>query len=144
MHKPCLSTGVHGCDPGPVVTNLLVRRRVDLVVVGHNHIYERSKQLRIGRGCRWIPEDSFRPGCVVDRGRDGVYRKGRGTVFVTAGSFGGSKRNPDARDPERRYFARINDRSYGFPRFRVGPRSIRSRFLSPAGDFHDPFRIVRR
>src|SRR5690554_6102311 len=41
MHKPCVSIGDYVCEPGAEVTNLLVTKRVDLVLNGHEHLYQR-------------------------------------------------------------------------------------------------------
>jgi len=51
MHKPCISLGQYACDVGPDITNLLLQKRVDLVLNGHEHLYQRSKQLAIRQGC---------------------------------------------------------------------------------------------
>ncbi len=48
MHKPCLSLGEYACDIGADLTNLLLSKKVDLVLSGHEHIYQRSKQLGAG------------------------------------------------------------------------------------------------
>lgn len=144
MHYPCITTGLHQCDAGEGILNFLVRRRVDLVLVGHNHMYERSKQLRLSKRCRHIGPRDFDAGCVADAGRDGRYREGRGTVFITAGTFGGHKREGGGKEPDRPYFAAVNDQSYGFVRYRVRRGSIHGRYVRSAGHFHDSFSIVRR
>ena len=145
MHYPCITTGVrHGCDSGPGILNLLVRKRVDLVLAGHNHIYERSKQLRLDRSdCRTIHKNRFDRDCVVPGWRDGVYRAGAGTLLVTAGSFGGSEQGADPRDDERRYFAKVDGEALGFVRYMVRPGRIPTRFVSTAGSTADSFDIVR-
>ncbi|HET6625297.1 MAG TPA: metallophosphoesterase [Nocardioidaceae bacterium] len=142
MHYPCLSAGAtHGCDAGPEILNLLVRKRVDLVLTGHNHVYERGKQLRRGAGCRWIRPGRFDRDCVVPGWRDGSYRKGAGTVFVTAGSFGRHEQGIDPHDPDRRYFARVDGDALGFVRYVVRPGRIDARLLATADSGHDSFSI---
>ena len=59
MHKPCLSTGVHSCDVGPDLLHLLVSERVDLVISGHEHMYERTRSCDEGPGCPRITIGSF-------------------------------------------------------------------------------------
>lgn len=145
MHYPCVSTGArHGCDSGPGILNLLVRRRVDLVLAGHNHIYERSKQLRLnGSDCRRIRVDRFDRDCVVSGWRDGVYRAGAGTLLVTAGSFGGKEQGASQFDPERRYFAEVDGDALGFVRYVVRPGRIHGQFVATAGSA-DTFDLIDR
>ena len=50
-HMPCLTIGVYACPAGADVTNLLVSKKVDLVLNGHEHMYQRTKQLALGTGC---------------------------------------------------------------------------------------------
>jgi hypothetical protein len=46
MHKVCLSTGSSTCSEGigNDINNLLISKKVDLVLQGHDHSYQRSKQ----------------------------------------------------------------------------------------------------
>ena len=145
MHYPCVTTGLtHDCDSGSDILNLLVRKRVDLVLAGHNHIYERSKQLRLNGGdCRRIRTDRFDRDCVVSGWRDGVYRAGAGTLLITAGTFGGRPQGADPRDSERRYFAKVDGDALGFVRYVVRPGRIHGGFLSTADSAADSFVIVR-
>ena len=41
----------YACEPGADLTNLLLPKKVDLVLTGHEHIYQRTKQLALGAGC---------------------------------------------------------------------------------------------
>ncbi len=76
-HYPCLNTGIrHGCDSWPGILNLLLKKRVDLVLGAHNR-YERRKQLRRnGSDCRRVLPDEYDSDCVVDTGSFGSYTKG--------------------------------------------------------------------
>lgn len=80
MHKPCLTLGSHGCEPGPNVTDLLMGLKVDLVVEGHDHNYIRSNQLS---GTVAAPS-------VVDNDSD--FAQGAGTVFAIVGNGGHNPR----------------------------------------------------
>ena len=146
MHYPCITTGrSHNCDSGPGILNLLLRKRVDLVLAGHNHIYERSKQLRLNHSdCRRIREGRFDRDCVVPGWRDGVYRAGAGTLLVTAGTFGGRPQGADPHDSERRFFSKVDGDALGFVRYIVSPDRIHGRFLSTGDSAADSFDIVRR
>src|SRR5947208_3377867 len=88
MHEVCLSAGAQPCSVGSDLLNLLVSKKVDLVLQGHDHDYQRSKQLATSAPCATVPVGSYNAGCVVDDGSDGVYTKGAGTVFVIAGTGG--------------------------------------------------------
>lgn len=144
MHYPCVTAGRHGCDAGALVLNLLVRKRVDLVLAGHNHIYERSKQLRHGPGCPWVRSGRFDVDCVADPGRDARYRRGAGTVLVTAGTFGGKPQGVNPGDRDRRYFARVDGRSYGFAQFHVRQGRLHGQFRATSGGLRDSFDVVAR
>ncbi len=101
VHKNCLTMGSKGCEIGEQLMDLLIAKRVDLVLQGHDHDYQRSKQLSCANA------NAFDAGCVVDDGADGVYSKGAGTVFVINGAFGGGGfTSIDCNDSERGYFAR--------------------------------------
>ncbi len=145
MHYPCLSSGAGhpGCDSGPEVTNLLLRRKVDLVLTGHNHVYQRSAQLGLSRECRRIVPGTYDHDCVTDRGRDDSYVAGRGTVQVTSGRVGGRYQGLNPKDPEHRYFVRSGGDTTGWTRFRVTPNALRAQYVSTSGDTTDAFSIRR-
>lgn len=145
-HHPCLNTGIrHGCDSGQIIMNLLLKKRVDLFLAGHNHLYERSKQLRRNdSGCRRVVPNTFDADCVVDAGRDGAYRKGRGAVLLTSGSFGRLEPAEDTNDAEARYFAKSSATSSGFTQVNVTRRRITGHFVRTSGTLHDSFEIIAR
>ncbi len=119
-HKNCVTAGVKSCVyksnsyiPGTNETdaslfNMLVAKKVDLMIQAHDHDYQRSKQLRIrdyigDRGCSGFTthlhplttgsstlENStdYNPRCIVDDGADEDYTKGYGTVVAIEGIFG--------------------------------------------------------
>lgn len=100
MHKVCFSAGAHDCEIGQDLVDLLMEKRVDLVLSGHEHSYQRSKQLTCAVA------SSFVPACVADSGADGQYGKDDGTVWVVAGNSGGRPMSLIFEsDPEHDYFA---------------------------------------
>jgi PKD repeat protein len=103
MHKPCLSIGQYSCDPGSDLMNLLVAKRVDLVLSGHEHLYQRTKQLAHGPGCTSVTPDVYTAACVADS--DQTLTQGRGTVFATVGTGGIALRDVNLADPEVSYHA---------------------------------------
>ncbi|HET8987695.1 MAG TPA: metallophosphoesterase [Humibacillus sp.] len=146
MHKPCLSTGVHSCDGGPDLMHLLVSERVDLVLSGHEHIYERTRQLAEGPECPRVTIGTFTPACVVDDG-DALVA-GAGTVFTTVGTGGTALRSTSASDTEAPYFASAsgaNDNpTHGYVDVRVTPTEMRLSFVrTEGGTFSDAFALTR-
>ena len=100
MHKVCITAGNKPCEIGADLMDLLLDRRVDVVLHGHDHDYQRSKQLT----CAEV--DLYVDSCVADDGADGLYTKGEGTIIVIAGTFGGGGLTEiDPNDPEFEYMA---------------------------------------
>ena len=99
-HKVCVSSGTKPCETSPDLLNLLIDKRVDLVLHGHEHNYQRSAQL----SC--VAVGRFDSSCVADDGSDDSYRKGAGLVWVINGaSGGGGLTDIDRSDPEFGYLA---------------------------------------
>ena len=101
MARDCITAGEKHCEIGTDVFNLLVDKKVDLILQGHEHGYERSKQLAGGPGCPAIPLGTPAPAaCIADDGSDGGYSKGAGPVVVIAGTLGIEQRPMYPQDPE--------------------------------------------
>ncbi len=146
MHKPCISVGIYSCDPGPDLTNLLVAKRVDLVLSGHEHNYQRSKQVSFGAGCPALAIGSYDADCVVDSDND--LTAGAGTVFMTIGTGGVTQRDVVTGDPEAPYFSATaganQNLTYGFGDFDATPDSLAVRFVRAAGGtFSDGFTLTK-
>ncbi len=77
-HCAFSTTKAHASDGGvrDAWLPLFDKHRVDLVINGHNHVYERTDALRAGRVRRRVPI-----GATVEPARDGI-------VYVTAGGAG--------------------------------------------------------
>jgi PKD repeat protein len=103
MHKPCISMGAYACDPGADLLNLLVNKRVDLVLSGHEHLYLRTHQLATSANCPSLVPGSTSASCIVDS--DSTMTKGAGTVFAIVGTGGTPARDVNLTDTERPYFA---------------------------------------
>ncbi len=144
MHMPCLGAGEHSCDAGPDISNLLVSKRVDLVLTGHEHMYARTKQLRLGAGCTAISNSAYNPSCVIDA--DNSLVKGAGTVFETVGTGGVESIPVNTNAPAYPYFAAIN--GSGNPTFGILDLSATADSLTAAfvrasgGAFSDSFSIT--
>lgn len=151
MHKPCLSLGQYWCTSGSSpagadITNLLLKKKVDLVLHGHEHLYQRTKQLRTGvTSCQQLAVGKYDSGCVVDS--DSTLSKGAGTVFTTVGTGGHSSRRVHLTDPEKGYFKAWSPPdqpvSHGFLDIAVTHDKLTAAFVPTSGQFTDSFTISR-
>ncbi len=106
MHKDCITVGKMQCEVGPDLMNLILSKRVDLILQAHDHEYQRSKQLVCADSPAKTTQATFVPSCVVDDGSDGQYVKGAGSVIVISGDTGGGEFGTiNVNDPEAPYFA---------------------------------------
>ncbi len=140
VHKDCITMGIMTCSIGSDMMNLLIDERVDLVLQGHDHNYQRSKQLT----CATV--GSFSSACVVDDGADGVYARGAGTVFVIVGTGGTGLLDVNESDPEAGYFAswmgRNSNPRKGVLKVMLSDTSLSAQFVgSTPGIFTDSFVI---
>ncbi|HEY9356225.1 MAG TPA: metallophosphoesterase [Arthrobacter sp.] len=144
MHTPCLSVGRYGCVAGADITNLMVSKKVDLVLNGHEHLYQRSKQLSTGGSCAGIDPGTYKAECVHDA--DNVLDKGAGTVFATVGTGGMDLRDVNTGDPEAPYFAAYSglnaSPSHGLLDLQLTATSLTGRFVATDGGFKDDFTIA--
>lgn len=146
MHKPCLSVGEYPCDPGADLLNLLVSKKVDLVLTGHEHYYARTKQLALGTGCPAIVPGTYNAACVTDA--DSSLRKTAGTVFATVGTGGVELRDVNTADPELPYFAATSGGNqtptYGFLDVSLTAEMLDAHFVATSGaGFGDGFTITQ-
>ena len=145
MHKNCLTIGQKSCEIGADLLNELVAAKVDLVLQGHDHGYQRSKQIGLGADCPAVKTRAYNPACVVDDGSDGSYVRGAGLVFAISATFGRSAYTVDTADPEVGYMAAWMDpaaSSNGFLEFTVAKEKIDGRFVTARGTFSDQFTIA--
>lgn len=147
MHKSCLSTGEKTCEPGRELVDMLIAKKVDLVVNGHEHFYQRTKQLTLGAGCPSLVIGGYDADCVRDADNDVIA--GAGTVFVTVGTGGVQQRDLVLTDPELPYFAASaganQNMTYGLSGFDVTPDRIAASFLrGSGGTFTDAFTITKQ
>jgi Calcineurin-like phosphoesterase len=147
MHKNCISVGQYYCDIYQQAFSDLIEKRVDLVLSGHDHTYQRSKQVAAPTaGCERVVVDRYKPGCVASAGDR--YPKGKGSAFVIVGSGGESLYPIHARDPEAGYFVAAMGKNspgarFGFARLEITPERLALRFVGTTpGSFEDRFEIV--
>jgi hypothetical protein len=147
MHEFCIAMGPIPCTIGSDLENLLVSKKVDLVLQAHNHDYQASKQLALNpTSCPSIPISTYNPACVVNATTH--LSKGVGSVFVITGTGGTQplfSLNPS--DPLAGYMrtweAANNNATWGISRFSVSPTQITMNFLrGSGGNFTDGFTIT--
>lgn len=145
MHKPCISLGQYGCDVGADIVNLMLQKRVDLVLNGHEHLYQRSKQLATRAGCAALVPATYNAACVADA--DSVLAKGAGTVITTVGTGGVELRDVSMSDPEAGYFAAASglnmNPTWGNLDVSATANQLTARFVpATGGSFTDEFTIT--
>lgn len=146
MHKNCITMGEKPCEIGQDLQDLLVAKKVDLVLQGHEHGYMRTKQLALNEGtCKNILVDGFNDNCVIGSGAQ--FNKGDGTITAIVGTGGKEIRDVHLDDTEAGYFdawdgANIGN-SYGFLDMLVSEHYLEATFVktSGAGEFSDSFII---
>jgi len=137
MHKVCVTTGSKGCEIGQDLTNLLLDRKVDLVLQGHDHNVQRSKQLY----CPAITVNGYDAACVVDDGADDYYVRGEGLELIISGNFGQCCYSVNPSDSEAGYFAKIEGNSRGFYKYTVYADRIEALWYGGTGTYTDAFTI---
>jgi hypothetical protein len=145
MHKPCISLGQYGCDIGADITNLMLQKHVDLVLNGHEHLYQRSKQLATRPGCPGLVAATYNAACIVDA--DDALVKGAGTVITTVGTGGVDLRDVSMSDPEAGYFGAASglnvNPTWGNLHVSATANQLTARFVpATGGNFTDGFTIT--
>ena len=144
-HKPCYSVGIYTCEIGADFTNMLIQKRVDLVLHGHEHMYGRTHQLGLRTGCTTVPAGTADADCVADG--DATMSQGFGTVFATSGLGGQEQRPVDTADGEEAYFATASGSNQnptnGFLDVEVTATDLTASFVPVGGTYTDTFTIHR-
>ena len=146
MHKNCITMGEKSCEIGQELLDLLVSKKVDLILQGHEHLYERSKQLVLNANCPTLPVNAYAADCVADAGVSKRFTRGAGSILVVAGTMGAKLRDVALNDPERPYFAAwmgANEQpSYGFVRYAISACAIYAETEAALGNYRDEFVIA--
>lgn len=145
MHTPCFNLGAYSCQPGADFTNLLIEKKVDLVLTGHQHLYQRTHQLGHSPDCPALVPDEFSKQCLGGTG--GSLTQGRGTVFAGVGIGGVGLHDVREDDPEAGYFAEWSGKNvkptYGTLKVSVGEDALTAALVPAEGSFTDTFTITR-
>jgi PKD domain len=157
-HKLCISASDATCSMGIAFFNMLVQKKVDLIIQAHDNAYERSKQLGFNTStCPGITTDGngyavYNSGCIVDSGL-GNYTRGSGTVVVVQGAWindlytvDNTNINKGANAAEAPYFVKLmgsntTGNGLGFTRYTVSANEIDFQTYF-SGSFADRFSIV--
>ena len=134
-HKVCITMGEKTCEMGEELLNLLVSKKVDLVLQGHDHTYQRSKQLSLSDSCINITPGTYNSNCVSGSGN--VYDKGNGTVIVIAGAFGQSFYTSNPQDSEAGYFDKWMEgpsQTFGYVIYNVTDNKILAEYVGTSGN----------
>jgi hypothetical protein len=147
MHVPCLSVGRYDCQAGQEFTNMLIEKKVDLVLSGHDHVYQRTHQLSLGGQCQELVPAVFSGGCLVNT--DASMVQGSGTVFATIGVGGVGLYEVNEGDPEAGYFASWSGKNLnptlGTLDVTATAADLSARFVPAEGyTFTDSFTLRRR
>jgi hypothetical protein len=148
MHENCISVGTKSCSISSGFFNMLINKKVDLILQGHEHLYERSKQLAVnGTTCTAVPTSSYNSNCIADDGADRQYIKGKGSVLIIAGMGGQSLYDVNTTDSETGDFASSmgnnSNPTWGIEKFVVSATQIQASFVrASGGTFTDTFTIT--
>jgi hypothetical protein len=135
MHKNYISIMEKGNELGSDLIPMLINKRVDLILQGHEHGYERSKQLTCAS------TGSFNASCVANSGD--TLSKGAGSIIHVIGTGGQGLRGINTSDSEVQYFKSYDVTTYGLGKFTVSPTQISYNFVrSAGGSFTDSFTIT--
>lgn len=141
FHKNYISMLEKNNEIGTDLMKLLLDKKVDLILQGHEHSYERSKQLTTSSVCPVLPTNTFDANCVVDSDNDLV--KGAGTVIHVIGTGGITLRSINPDDAEAPYFASADNTTFGYGQFTVSQNQLNFNFIrSAGGNFADAFTIT--
>jgi Calcineurin-like phosphoesterase/Glycosyl hydrolase family 99 len=139
MHKNCITIGNKSCEIGQTFAQMLINEKVDLVLQGHDHDYQRSHSLAK------IQSNAVPTGAIADNGSDNLYMRGTGTVFVIVGTVGRSLTTCSHSDAEAGYFAvhhcAEEGESKGYLLMSSSSTKLEARFISTVGSYTDTFTI---
>jgi hypothetical protein len=145
-HKPCLTSGTQPCGPGRDLLNLLIDRKVDLVISAHDHTYQRTQQLALSGTCEAVDPRIYDADCVV-RGSTDTYTRGGGAVMLIVGTGGQPLTTINQASKVAPYFvstmgSNSPNPTHGFMAVQISATSLTARFQPTSGSFTDAFSIA--
>lgn len=148
MHEYCIviNSTIHSDTCTALdLTNLLLSKKVDLILYGHKHNFQVSKQLALNSTtCTSLTIGAYNPDCVVSASTS--LTKGAGPVMVINGTGGDSPLSDlDSGDPEAGYFRAWEgsgrNPTWGISCFTVSSTQITVQYVGVSGGFSDSFTI---
>ena len=132
----------------PDLFNLLLSKKVDLILQAHLHYYAMSKQLALNSTtCISVPTTSYDSGCVVDASKN--MTKGAGTTIVNTGTGGESLVGISTVDPRAGYFetwmgSNVNlNPTFGVSQFTVSATKLTAQYVAVSkGTYTNSFTIT--
>src|SRR2546421_7805337 len=135
MHQYCFVIDSKSCANQDLL-DLLLNKKVDLILQAQKHTYQASKQLTLNASCTILPITSYNPACVVNGSTS--FTKGAGPVIVVTGT-GGTTPLLDivTSDPKINYFrawmGNNMNPTWGVSRFTVTATQIIEQFVGVSG-----------
>ncbi|MDO5014624.1 MAG: metallophosphoesterase family protein [Clostridia bacterium] len=115
FHQSIYSAGIHATEPGILSKRenfvpLIDEFNIDLVLMGHDHIYTRTPQMKNNQEVKSEVKN--------------LYKQGNGTVYTTLNSSSGSKFYPAKLTPLD--YAKVKDQSYrtNYTTVEVTPKAL--------------------
>jgi predicted phosphodiesterase len=148
MHEYCLVIDSTHPDPCSSLDlfNLLISKKVDLILYGHKHNFQVSKQLALnGTTCTSFTLGTYNRNCVVSSSTS--LTKGGGSVIVINGTGGESVSPINLSDPHKNYFRTWEGRNVnatmGVSLVTVSDHRLTVKFVGTSGGtFSDSFTIA--
>ncbi len=149
IHKYCIAISSQGCT-APDLLNLLLTKKVDLILHGQKHGYQASYQLALNSTtCPLLPTTvgSYNANCVVNN-RSASFTKGAGTIILITGTGGKAISNIDPSDLQAGYFrtwmAGNANPTWGISQFTLSANQLTEQFDTVSGGtFTDSFTISK-
>jgi len=133
MHKNFITVLEKNAEVEQDLISLLFRSRVDLILQGHEHGYERSKQLT----CATL--SAFNQSCVAEATPSW---RGKGTTILILGTGGQTLGTKNVNSPQWNYFEVVYVTTFGFGLFAVSPDRIVYNFRrASGGNLKDSFTL---
>ncbi len=148
MHKNCITSGTKsGCAIGTALFNMLIAKKVDLILQGHDHNYQRSYPLKNATshptnasGCTTV-STTFNSACITQSSN--TYPSSNGTTLIIAGT-GGSGLYANSNTSQNPYFAAGQYTQNGYVKFTASPSQLSGTFISnSSGGYTDSFTITK-
>ncbi|MDQ6660599.1 MAG: hypothetical protein M3Z24_06500 [Chloroflexota bacterium] len=143
MHQYCFTIDSKTC-PSQDLLDLLLNKKVDLILQAQKHSYQASKQLALSSSCPMLNPTSYNAKCVVNSSTS--LTRGAGSVIVVTGTGGTTPLlSINTSDPKIQYFRKwmgsnVNQ-TFGLSQFTISSTSITEHFVGVSGSFSDSFTI---